>query len=295
MKRLCLAVLVGTTLTAAMPEPAARADTIVVPCSTSALVSAITSAPAGSTLNLAHACNYGLTSVNNIGARGPNGLPVIAKQLTIEGNRATISRVGGFPSFRVFEIAPSGNLDLRTATISGGLASCTGSKCQARGGGILNLGMLSLTSSQLTSNAATCSDTDCGASGGGLEGVVGSSAFFGNALVSSNTATCSGANCEVYGGGIDTNGSLLIQSSQLSSNAATCSTNCVAFGGGILASTAGLTLHSSVVSSNSASGAGADGGGVWRFGNPAKATQTSISGNTPNNCAPPGSVPDCVG
>jgi hypothetical protein len=113
-----------------------------------------------------------------------NGLPVISSTITIKN--ATISRSGSAPAFRILAVAGTGNLTLKSVTISGGLApdcpSQTGDVC---GGGIANDGTLSLISSRMVNNTAT------------------------------------GSGFYVEGGAIDNNGSATIEGSQLSGNSAT--------------------------------------------------------------------------
>ena len=77
------------------------------------------------TINLAAGGTYTLTVIDN-GATyfytGPNGLPYINGQMTINGNGATIQRssVPGTPNFRIFEIY--GDVTLIGLTIQGGSA-----------------------------------------------------------------------------------------------------------------------------------------------------------------------------
>src|SRR5687767_12079629 len=49
---------------------------------------------------------YTLTTVNNIGAFGANGLPRVSTTITIDGNGATVQRSGaaGTPEFRLLEV-----------------------------------------------------------------------------------------------------------------------------------------------------------------------------------------------
>ena len=72
----------------------------------SSLVGAIDQANAAGGSNvvqLGSGCVYTLTAVNNYWY-GPNGLPPIASDITIDGNGATIARsqVSGTPAFRLF-------------------------------------------------------------------------------------------------------------------------------------------------------------------------------------------------
>jgi predicted outer membrane repeat protein len=90
--------------------------------------------------------NVTLTAINNNGADGPNGLPVIESEITIEGSSFTISRDAGAPSFRIFEVASTGDLTLNQTTITEGYLP------SGRGGAILNAGALTVNNSTFTGN-----------------------------------------------------------------------------------------------------------------------------------------------
>ena len=110
--RLTLVLLLATTALAIAPQPVALADTISVGGGCT-LVDAITAANADSAtggcsagngadiIELESGATYTLAAVNNP-QYGPNGLPSITSEITIEGNGATITRGGGAPSFRLF-------------------------------------------------------------------------------------------------------------------------------------------------------------------------------------------------
>ena len=64
---------------------------------------------------------------------GPNGLPVVSSEITIEGNGATIE--SGIPGgFRILDVNNLGNLTLNDVTITGGGTDNYNS------GGLVNLG-----------------------------------------------------------------------------------------------------------------------------------------------------------
>jgi hypothetical protein len=52
-----------------------------------------------------------------------------------------------------------------------------------------------------------------------------------------------------------------------------------------------VTLNHSQVTGNTAT----QGGGIFNFGGTVKLSATPVTNNTPNNCAPPGTVPGCTG
>jgi hypothetical protein len=147
-----LRVLFGTgavgalvfTASAVHAQAASPTQAVVVPCSETALVSAVNAANAagGGDLFLAPFCTYSLTSAHGSGgAGGPAGLPNITTPITMTGLATEITRASGAPAFRVIEVdgpaqisADHGQLTLTTVTISNGDAGF------GVGGGIANLG-----------------------------------------------------------------------------------------------------------------------------------------------------------
>jgi hypothetical protein len=103
---------------------------------------------------------------------GPNGLPAIASDITIEGEGATISRAGSAPPFRFFFVGADGTsprtseyvspgagiLTLRNLTLNGGLAeggdSNKGGGGAGMGGAIFSQGRVAIERSTLTGNVA---------------------------------------------------------------------------------------------------------------------------------------------
>jgi hypothetical protein len=169
----------------------------------------------------------------------------------------------------------------------------------AGAGGISNGGTATIISSEVEDNTAP------GAAGGGIlnHGVMTIS----ESRVTGNTAPADSAGNQGLGGGIANinlgqvapgavNGGILtITSSQVSRNTASGQ------GGGIFEATitmtgasAGnaLTLAFSKVTGNQA----AQGGGIFAIpGSPVTLVSTRVARNTPDNCAPPGSVSGCNG
>jgi CSLREA domain-containing protein len=104
-----------------------------------------------SVINLANTVNYVAAFVNNEGVNGPNALPIITSTITINGNGSTIRRGGGEPElFRIFEVAPTGNLTLNNLTLSNGGLSGLNS-----GGAIYNAGTVRLNSVTLDNHFAS--------------------------------------------------------------------------------------------------------------------------------------------
>src|SRR5690606_12960001 len=82
--------------------------------------------PAGSgadTILLAASAIYTLTVVDNTDpSLGPNGLPAITSDITIEGNGSALTRstMDGTPEFRFFQVDSGGQLHLRHVTLNNG-------------------------------------------------------------------------------------------------------------------------------------------------------------------------------
>ncbi|NTW97019.1 MAG: hypothetical protein HGB28_00500, partial [Oscillochloris sp.] len=157
-----------------LPVGSARAaGPITVGCvgtvgDTAELLGAISraNASAGSdTISLGASCVYTLGAVNN-STGGPNGLPVITGDLTIEGNGATITRGATAPAFRILKNAST--LTLRNLTLANGLAS------GGNGGAIYNTGSLTLVSSTVIGSSARGAggSSNKGGSGGGQGGAI---------------------------------------------------------------------------------------------------------------------------
>jgi len=230
-----------------LAAPAQAASGASVPCSSAALIAAITAAntAGGGTINLASGCHYQLTSA----VSGEDGLPPIGTAIGVNGNGATID---GTNSVRVLEVDSPGNLSLQNVTITGGSADI--------GGGIANLGgTVTLNHSQVTGNTAT-------QAGGGI-----ASATFdpssvakltlNNSAVTGNSQTESPAAGGLGGGGIvNVLGTVTLNSSQVNGNSAQ------GFVGGGIASgdyfgfsgtSSFLTLNGSQVDNNTAPNAAA--------------------------------------
>src|SRR5215813_966152 len=202
------------------------------------------------TIVLPASSTHMLTAVNNA-TYGATGLPVVSSEITIEGNNSTIRRDSGAPNFRIVAVNATGNLTLKDTTVSGGKAS--GGPPDNQGGGIFNYeGTVTLLNSTLSGNAADF--------GGGVSNF----ALFGaNAGLTLLNSTLSG-NSAASGGGVfnlayaGANAGLTLTSSTLLGNSA-------ALGGGVYneavsAGTSTLTITNSTLSGNSA---GFSGGGVF--------------------------------
>jgi hypothetical protein len=132
------------------------------------------------TINLTNSI-YSLPAVNNYWY-GPNGLPPITSNLTINGNGATLFRDSGDLPFRFFYVSggmelPAGSLTMDNLTLQGGLAeggnSNLGGGGLGAGGAIFNQGTLNLTAVTLTDNAALGGSSGVSSTGDGGGGMGG--------------------------------------------------------------------------------------------------------------------------
>src|SRR5438105_4383901 len=151
-------------------QPAVAATFNIANGDVPGLIAAINTAnaqPGADIINLATGGTYTLTVVDNSLTyfyTGPNGLPTITSQITINGNGATIQRSStpGTPDFRIFEVA-SGDLTLNGVTIRGGRAVAGAPGYIGGGSGLRNdSGKLQLVNSTVTGNG-----TDAGVNDGG--------------------------------------------------------------------------------------------------------------------------------
>src|SRR6185312_8309858 len=97
---------------AALPGPS------VVPCSSSALVTAIQQAKGArfATLVLSRNCNYALTSA----VTAADGLPPVTGNLVILGSGGTTISRSSTADFRIFNVTPGGRLSLANVTVTNG-------------------------------------------------------------------------------------------------------------------------------------------------------------------------------
>lgn len=285
----------------AVAQPAFARQTVSVPCSASALVTAVNAANAigSGTLLLASSCDYVLTSASATG-HGADGLLITGDISIIGGVSTRISRSSTAAPFRIMEVAAGAGLTLRNVFVSGGLADSS-TAANDTGGGILNSrGSVTLKQVTVSGNAA--------GSGGGISND-SQRLYLKNTLVENNTAGSGG------GGGIDNDGLLTLNYGIVRFNHANTNGGGIDNGAGgrtetlsttITGNTAGsagggvynaadgrLTLQSTLLKLNSAT----NGGGVYNAGGSSRVSvsNSTISSNSPNNCAPSGAVEGCTG
>lgn len=282
MKRIHLAVATTGVVSVALLSAAAAyakppAPPMKVPCTgQAALVAAINAANSagGGTLNLAHKCDYQLTSSPD---DSENGLPAITTSIKVNGNQATIDGTG---SFRDFEVDAPGSLSAHDLTLTGGSADV--------GGGIANFaGTVMLDHSQVTGNAAIVA-------GGGIVSAsinpdfspssTVASLTVRNSSVSDNQQTLDGPDGGAGGGGIlNLDGTAMLDHSQVNGNDAEGF-----FGGGIASGDyfgfggeTVLTVNHSQVNGNTAPIAG--GGGIQNALGSVTVDHSQVKDNTSLN------------
>jgi hypothetical protein len=133
-------------------------------------------------INLQANTTYDLTTIDNYWY-GPDGLPGVFSNITIQGKGAVIQRdsASGTPNFRLFYVSggidgpPAGSLTLENLTLQGGVAkggsSNGGGGGLGAGGAIFNQGTLALNGVTLTNNQAVGGggeDGSAGFGGGGM-------------------------------------------------------------------------------------------------------------------------------
>jgi hypothetical protein len=287
--------LAGAALTLAAPAAAAQATAAVpgvinVPCSASALKTAIITANGGGAALLVLSANCTYTIVAPTSAT--DGLPPITGNFGLVGGGNTVIRrsPAALSSFRVLEVNSGASLVVSNLAIVNG-------KTAGLGGGILNGGTLRIRNVTFFKNSA--------GNGGALSNSAGATAILNNATMSLNKTT------GVGGGGIINFGTLTLAESSLSGNKALIN------GGGLNTQPGGIShiIRSQIVSNVSGglgggvsnlgtttiSGSsvrfnkGSSGGGIATGNTNVTLTQSTVTSNKPNNCNPLNTIPGCVG
>lgn len=220
---------------------------------------------------------------------------VLDKGVTIDASALTGGlTVGGNGSTRLFRVNASGNLTLRSLTLTGGKGN--GAANSGFGGAIYNGGITTAERCTFSGNAATYGGGICNASNATLtvndstftvdSALTGNSAgLYGGAIFSSSLLTVNGCtfdrnSSDFEGGGIysDFSSTLAITNSTFTGN------NALFFGGAIFNGSPRMSLGSSTLVGNSAVRIG---GGIYNdfFGTPSSSIQNSI---VTQNTAPEG-------
>jgi hypothetical protein len=288
------AALAGAALTAALPAAHAQAVTglqsITVPCSTSALAAAISTAnSSGATaILLSGNCTYDITTP----ATAADGLPIITGRISLAGGANTVIRRSPTAptAFRILDVAAGATLSLHGISVVNGRTS-------GLGGGIQNAGTLVLSQATLSGNTA--------GNGGALANIAGATATVSDTRMSDNTTT------GVGGGGVINMGALTLTGSVLSGNSAPIN------GGGLNTQASGTSRISQSTIVRNVSGSlgggisnlgttsldgtrvelntGSSGGGIATSNNNVTLGNSLVRYNTPDNCSPLGTIPGCAG
>src|ERR1700712_864120 len=197
MKRWATAVVIpAATILAALLPQAAGAAPLAANCTgttgdVSSLIAAITAANATGApdvIALGAGCTYTLTAVHNRWY-GPNGLPPIASDITLDGHGATLTRALAAPKFRLLFVGAdptkpatlnyttpgAGRLTARNLTLADGYAkggdANGGGAGAGMGGAIFSQGTLIVQNTTLTRNTAQggwAANPAAGTGGGGI-------------------------------------------------------------------------------------------------------------------------------
>jgi len=289
---LLLAGTAALAAPAAAQASAALTGPAVVPCSSSALVSAINQANAArfAVLLLSRGCNYVLTTA----AAGDDGLPPVTGRITVIGGPGTqISRSTSAGPFRILDVTTGGALTLANVTVANGKLAGPDN-----GGGILDLGSLALRNVRLTGN----SGGDQGVGGAMFVGI-GAHATISGSELDGNSASAGGAifslgNLAINQSGLDRNttpangGAIFADASSTTLISLTAVTrNSAGIRGGGILSLGTLVLRAGRVTFNHAS---REGGGIFNGGSGTVSLRfTLVAFNTPDNCSPQGTIQGC--
>lgn len=266
-KALCVSVVAVGLVWSIVPP--AHAATIPVGCSVSELITAINTAnatPEADTLELSTGCLYALTAVNNTGETyGPNGLPVVVGDLTLNGNGATLTRAEGAPRLRFFQIPNAASLTLNDLLLKNGQLEPTSEETSAYpGGAIYNLGTLAVTDGVLQNNWAH-------EAGGGIYNNGGSVTIIHSTF--SNNGENWAVIATVYGGAVySQNGTLAVSDSEFRNNLAS-------YDGGAIYNLGTLSVANSLFLANTTTLQQGTGGGAIYSAGEVVVNATMFDGN----------------
>ncbi len=240
------------------------ADTIVLPANSMVTLTAVNNGNGYGPYGGVHIFN------------GPNGLPLITSNITIQGNGSTITRVDGSPDFRIFCVYENGHnahLTLQNTTISGGRLRSVTDGSDSDGAGLANYGgIVSLIDSTVTGNAIAhpvtnnfCTFQGCPASGGGVYNDRNGTMTLTRSTVSNNYAWFDG-------GGVKNLGTIELIDSTVSGNIAPRG-----LGGGLHNRSNNMTVRNSTITGNTAGGGG---GGAYNYGGDLTVSSSTVSGNS---------------
>lgn len=202
----------------------------------------------------------GISSGNGNGGAPPGTAQLMLNNSQVNGNTATAGPPppGTGPPIAAGGIANGSDAVLNNTQVDDNTAS------QTSGGGIVNHGDMTLNNSEVNGNDAA--GTGPTASGGGIINAVGQPGAVDTGILTLNHSVVNGNSAGGNGGGI-ANGV-----------------------GGMLVGGA-VTLRNSQVTGNSA----AHGGGIFNNGGTVSLSNSTVAGNTPDNCEPTNSIAGCTG
>jgi len=324
-----VAVLAGAAaLAGAVPAAASPANLVDCNINHNALQPAIAAATAGETLLVSGTCTGPFTISKNLtlDGIGPAVLDGNAAARTVTvGTGASVRLNHLMITNGIGGINNQGTLTVLDSTVSGNTASngpggginnavnatllvtvstVSGNYSLGAGGGINNNGVLTVRDSHLFGNSAdNCGGID--SVGVGITAAVGQSSVNGNtARVADGGGICDGqssvltlsgssvyGNTAEFGAGLyDNDGTASVIRSTVERNMASDQ------GGGIYIVNGGtMTLTRSAVESNTADGGPGSGGGIYKSSGTVTLDHSWARKNSPDNCAPTGSVPGCFG
>jgi parallel beta-helix repeat protein len=294
----------------------------------SALQPAITGAAKGETLPVTGTCIGPFTISNDLTLDGIGRAVLdgsLAGRTVTVGGGAVVSLNHLIITNGVGGINNQGTLTVRNSTVSGNTASngpggginnavgailvvnvstVKDNYALGAGGGINNNGSLTVHDSHLFGNSAdNCGGID--SVGVGITAAVGQSSVNGNtARVADGGGICDGqggvltlSDTSVYGNTADFGAGLYDNDGTASVIRSTVERNTASDqGGGIYIVNAGtMTLTRSAVESNTADGGPGSGGGIYKSSGTVTLDRSWARKNSPDNCAPTGSVPGCFG
>ena len=199
----------------------------------------------------------GVSGTIHLGA----SLPVLTRNICIQGPGANLLTVEGPGESSVFAVGSGTTVTLSGLSITGG---------RGNGGGIFNRGSLTLSNGTVQGNTAG-DPTNGGGTGAGIWNAVGATLTLNGSTVSGNSAIGNLSYAPSRGAGIANDGIATLNNSTVSGNSAS-----QGFGGGI-SNSHELRLNDSTVSANSSQGTNA--GGVDNRGT-LTVRNTIIAGNS---------------
>jgi hypothetical protein len=236
-------------------------------------------------IELADSATYLLDQVL-VNYSGPNGLPLVASEITVEGNGSTIERFPDASQFRLIAVTPVGVLELRDLTLQRGAAG------DFWGGALYSRGTVGLTRTTVTENAAHAGGGLCNASGvmtltdavvslnvavGGGGGITSGAEDSDATLVIDATSVTQNEVLDGGGGAMwifaeePHTSSLEVMHSEITDNTAGRTT------GGIRTQVAEVTIEDTTIDGNSGNWAC---GGLFLEGGTGEINRTTISNNT---------------